>query len=902
VLLPLLISCIVATLLLSAKAERVSAHAAYDSSSPAPGDVLATAPVEISVSFTERPDRSYSRLELYDEQGNLVSGTELVDGGDDYTMLLKVPPDLPNGTYSVLWRTLSMDDGHSTQNYFAFTIGSEADIVTVVPPSSSLDTGDAPQWAKTVSRWLALIGLSLLLAVWPIWTIVIRPALRPVWHEAPQAIRRIQQFAAIAFGAAILGTIVALGVQALTLTEGSILERIVNTLGQTRYGRLTLFRLGAFLALGLILSTCAWWFRQRRKVEASLAWVATLVLPIPFSLIAHASAQTSGRTFAVAADYLHLLGFGVWFGGLAMLVAILIPIARGTSVDDRRAVLSIALPRFSIIALTSWGVLALTGFYSGWLQVGNLTALRTTDYGQALIVKLALIAVVLVIAAFNLFVVSKRIARGDRPIWHRRLTWLVSSEFALILVALLAVGQMTSLQPARDQLVEEAQQVSIPFDLGGRDARLLIAPGTTGVNHLRLEVGGESIPTSTQMLLRVTMPGREDLGTKEIQLSRVTGNAFEHHGSEFSISGEWQITLIERISGAAPVNAETMFTISDTRAGVDVPGNPWRFETLGGTTGLLLLVFGIAGLVVAWFARTAQMRKESGGLAAAAIALGVVLLLQARIDPILANTRGGSAIDPTDVAAIQRGEEIYVNACLSCHGADLRGDGPAGAGMQPPPADFTAEHTKVHSDSDLVYWVKNGKQGTGMPGFGNSLSDQEILDVLSYIKAQQEADTATPTTPDPAACTAEPLTIDSLKGRIGGSFPGAGEPVVASDPSVAPEVQSAVLQVMEQFIACTNGADTMRRLALFSDRQLAMSFPNGVDAAFESAATAPAQPLPADQWISLAGSPAVSQLSDGRVMVVAQVTDPAATLGTPSTTLTLILVQQDGAWVIDEMR
>jgi copper transport protein len=630
----------------------VSAHAAYDSSQPKSGEVVSTAPTEITVRFTEHLDRSYSRLELFDQAGTEVSGTELVDGDDDFSMTLRLPPDMPNGTYSVLWRTLSSDDGHTAQNYFAFTIGSDADIATVVVPSESLSAGDAPQWAKTVSRWLALIGLAMLMAVWPLWNIVLRPALRPVWRSAPDALRRVHRFAIAAVVAAIVGTLIALLVQALTLDEGNALERVLNTLGQTRYGRLALFRLGLFLVLGLILSISPWWFRNRRKVESGLAWIVTILLPLPFSLIAHAFAQPSGRNVAIGADYLHLLGFGIWGGGLAMLMFVLLPVIRQSDAAQRRAVLSIALPRFSAIALISWAVLGLTGFYAGWLEVGNLTALRDTNYGKALIVKLAFLVVVLILAAYNLLVISRKINDGAGPIWSKRLRWTIGGELVFLLIAIIAVGQLTSLQPARDQIVEESNQVTVPFDLAGTNARLLIGPGTTGVNHFRLEVGGPELDTSVEMLLRLTMPAREDLGTKEITLSRVAGNAFEHHGSELSISGDWQLKLIERISGKAPLEAEAALTVSDVRTGVDVPGNPWRFETLGGITGLLLLVFGIGGLVLAWFAGRTPMRKESAGLAVAALALGIILLLQARIDPILANSRGGSAIDTSDLPSI----------------------------------------------------------------------------------------------------------------------------------------------------------------------------------------------------------------------------------------------------------
>jgi mono/diheme cytochrome c family protein len=139
---------------------------------------------------------------------------------------------------------------------------------------------------------------------------------------------------------------------------------------------------------------------------------------------------------------------------------------------------------------------------------------------------------------------------------------------------------------------------------------------------------------------------------------------------------------------------------------------------------------------------------ESAGIGVGALLLAAILLGQGRLDPILA--RGGAggegAINPDDLTAITRGEEVYASYCLSCHGAELRGDGPAAGGMQPPPADFAAPHTRAHDEATLIYWVRNGKQGTAMPAFRGKLSDEEIADVLSYIARQQrEMNAATPT-------------------------------------------------------------------------------------------------------------------------------------------------------------
>lgn len=729
----------------------VSAHAAIESSSPAASAVLDTAPSTITARFTEPLERSYSRMELYDRNGVRVEGTSLSEGTDAFTMVLTVPPDLANGTYSVLWRTLSEADGHSAQNFFAFTIGTNADIASVVSPGSGASNDAAPQWAKTLSRWAALAGIALLIASWPIWSTVVRPALGPVRAEGPAIARRMRRFVRIAVILAVFGSVLALLVQSLAILDGTILDKVISTLGQTRYGRLWLVRIGLIAVLGVVLAACGWWFMRRREVEGIVAWIAAAAVTVPFSLIAHASAQPAGRTVAVVADALHLAAASAWIGGLAILFTVLLPGLRSVTAEQRRRVLAIAIPRFSILALIAVATLGITGFYAGWLQVGNLSALTGTDYGRALIVKLGLLLAVLAIAAINLCVIERKLTRsaggGDASVWSRRLRWTIGGELVLVLLVLIAVGQITSLQPAQDVLVERSRQITVPYAADGGDSTLLVAPGIAGINHFRLEVDGGSLPSDTEALLRLTIPDRKSLGTKEIQLARVSGNTFDHHGSELSIAGDWTVTAIIRTFGATPIEAEQTVTIGTTVPDIDVPGDPWRFRTTGGVAGLVLILLGTAGIVIALAAgQSRRVRKETGGLGIAALLLGVVLLFQARIDPALANAADGDAIDPEDVAMVTRGEAIYGSACLSCHGLGMRGDGPAGSGMRPPPADFMQPHTMVHSEADLIYWVRNGKQGTGMPAFGDTLSAQEMLDVLSYIERRQQEMTA-PATP-----------------------------------------------------------------------------------------------------------------------------------------------------------
>ncbi|HYI25009.1 MAG TPA: CopD family protein, partial [Thermomicrobiales bacterium] len=691
-----------------------------------------------------------------------------------------------------------------------------------------------------------------------------------------------------------------------TLTDGTLLDRVVNTLGQTRYGHLWLARFGLIVGLGLVLSACGWWFTTRRQVEAVIAWVLSIAVTVPFALISHASAQPTGRTVAMAADAVHLYATSVWAGGLAMLLFVLYPGLRRMTAGTRSDVVAGLIPRFSTLALIAIAAISLTGFYAGWLQVGNLAALTDTAYGKALLAKLILFAIILVLAAINLLVIDRRMRnRHVVPVWTRRLRWTIAGELVLVVLLLLAVGQMTSLQPARDVMVERSRQVTIEVETDPATT-LLLAPGIAGVNHFRLEVSGPALPTDVEALLRLTIPANDDLGTREIQLSRVSGNAFEHHGNEIGIAADWEITVILREPGKAPVQGLTMVAIGTTSPDVDVPGQPWRFQTLGGLTGLALILGGFAALVVALRAQHDRTRKESAGLGGAAILVGVILLVQARIDPVLANIAGERAIDPTDVAMVERGEDIYVAQCLACHGVELRGDGPASAGMDPPPADFSAPHTMAHGAGDLVYWVRNGKQGTAMPGFGNTLSDQGIRDVLSYIAAEQDAMSESGvTTADPATCTVDPLAMDDLAVLAGTGAIAPEVTIDATGEGVEDAVAGDIELTVRQLLACTNGMDTWRRLALFTDEALAVTFADGVPAGFaESAATG--APLPMDQWLALIDIRDVSRLDDGRVVATIEISDPSGQFQLPGAATSsgtiearVIFAGQDGAWLID---
>ena len=98
-----------------------------------------------------------------------------------------------------------------------------------------------------------------------------------------------------------------------------------------------------------------------------------------------------------------------------------------------------------------------------------------------------------------------------------------------------------------------------------------------------------------------------------------------------------------------------------------------------------------------------------------------------------------------DVAPVEQGKQLYLSNCAACHG--IQGEGtpnwqvPLPDGRYLPPPHDSKGHTWHHPDGLLFRYVKEGGAAlnipgfvSGMPAFGDDLSDQEIRAVLGHIK------------------------------------------------------------------------------------------------------------------------------------------------------------------------
>jgi mono/diheme cytochrome c family protein len=90
-----------------------------------------------------------------------------------------------------------------------------------------------------------------------------------------------------------------------------------------------------------------------------------------------------------------------------------------------------------------------------------------------------------------------------------------------------------------------------------------------------------------------------------------------------------------------------------------------------------------------------------------------------------------------DQAAIDAGKTIFTDTCETCHGTAGLGDGPAGASLDPHPANLQTA-SKDASEAYLFWVVNEGGAAAGrsasMASYKGVLTEDEIWKVLAYVK------------------------------------------------------------------------------------------------------------------------------------------------------------------------
>ncbi|MER5629307.1 copper resistance CopC/CopD family protein [Streptomyces nitrosporeus] len=388
-----------------AGATPASAHAALTGSDPQDGAVVATAPQEVTLTFSEQIAMGDDSIRVLDPEGKRADtgGPRDLSAGGPIRYAVSLHGGLPEGTYTVAWQAVSADS-HPVAGAFTFSIGAPSETEVALPSAGY--GGGLVGTVYGIARYAAYAGF-VLLAGGSAFVLA-------CWRRGAGA-RPLQRLVVQGWLTLTVSTLVMLFLRNPYTGSGKLsdafdlagLQAALDTKpGAALVSRLLLLGASA-LFVAVLFGTYA--KREDGKEKQDLTFglaVGGVVVAIgiagTWALAEHASTGIQPG-IAMPVDVAHLLAVAAWLGGLA---ALLVALYRTPDLTAD------AVRRFSRVAFGSVAVLVATGLYQSWRQVGSWSALTGTRYGQLLLVKVALVVVLLGVAWFSRRWTGRLVAGG----------------------------------------------------------------------------------------------------------------------------------------------------------------------------------------------------------------------------------------------------------------------------------------------------------------------------------------------------------------------------------------------------------------------------------------------------------------------------------------------------------
>ncbi|MCI4082499.1 copper resistance protein CopC [Streptomyces sp. MMS21 TC-5] len=394
--LALVLAALLATLFTAAAP--ATAHAALTASDPTDGAVVATAPAQVTLSFSEQVAMGDDSIRVLDPQGRRVDTGELRDmcSGNTVRYGTALHSGLPNGTYTVAWQAVSADS-HPISGAFTFSIGAPSATEVSLPTTTA---GGGPVGiAYGIARYAAYAGFTVLVGG--------AAFILLCWRRGA-AQRPLQKLVVRAWVTLTAATLAMLVLRTPYTGSGRFADVFdldgLRAVLETKTGASLVSRLLLLGAAALFVAVLFGVYARRMQDATSeeedkdtgdltfgLAIGGAVVaggIAATWALSEHASTGIQPG-LAMPADFLHMLAVATWLGGLS---ALLVALHKVPGIERS------AVRRFSGVAFVSVVVLAVTGVYQAWRQTGSWSALTGTEYGRLLLLKVALVAVLLGVA------------------------------------------------------------------------------------------------------------------------------------------------------------------------------------------------------------------------------------------------------------------------------------------------------------------------------------------------------------------------------------------------------------------------------------------------------------------------------------------------------------------------
>jgi copper transport protein len=540
------------------------AHAALLRTVPDASATVNRAPAQVLLTYSEAVEPRFAIVSVTDASGSQQTSAPPHRSPSDPDTLVVPLKHVPEGWYLVYWRVISVD-GHPVRGAFTYAVGpNPGPAPEFVIPSIS-ETAATPR--LLVARWVTFLSVMAAIGIYVLRMLIARPVVRRVRGSRLRAL-------SIAFAVASALGLVAIPMYVFTATAEFAIRSVFALSALTPLVRASAFGRGYLdlelcFALFVAAAAVSIWLdrpdRSRRSIAellalggALLAAAASLIVP---GLAGHA-AQTSPRGASVAFDWLHLVSGAVWVGGLLGLLVLWWSLPAGRRV----AGLAVCVPRFSNVAFASVLVLIGSGIGASLVHLPTLGSLWQTSYGKALVVKIAVLAAALLLAALNLLRTKPRLAAYERrqelgkpaALLLRR---LVSGEAVLVAGAVFVAAVLSSLAPPSKALAEVGKAaahvgpgpVTSVVDSAGYRLAFHIDPNRAAVpSSFAVEITRHGKPLQDADVTATFAMLDMEMGQQAYHLGETRPGLYQHSAPALVMVGHWGLSFEVQPKGKQP--------------------------------------------------------------------------------------------------------------------------------------------------------------------------------------------------------------------------------------------------------------------------------------------------------------------------------------------------------------
>jgi copper transport protein len=601
------------TIIIQLSAPVAYGHAIPSTYSIEPNSILnrGPAPSQLVISFSERPDPEISYIHVVNSENERIDNDDFtITGlnGRQATVALDKTKLEEDGVYTVSWRAMSLDDGHIAQGSYVFGVGNvlpddvgnqQAQAQEVTYVTSTVDA--LLRWPVIVSQAAIVGGI--------IAYFVLQRSLFNSSNDANQFSLDLTLFAKKRFVLILIGGALSIAIsgtalvflqasnldtaggsdQYLSTVRSLIFDSPAGTVWTLRVATSTIIIALALMYLVQVKKKTTTLHRRSTSAILLAILVAGATSIFSNSMLSHNSAVTFLPSLAVFSDWLHFMAVSAWVGGLFYFSAVLLFAIKSDNAGNTAYNLSLILPRFSLLATASLGIIGVAGVYMAWIHLQTLDSLFYTQYGINLIIKLSAALPMILLGAYHQVKVHKNIVLlasiGSKKKGSTSPSNTISntangivSKFSktvkiesLIGIAVLFAASLLTITSPPSQMHQQQQAGTTPnagmetvtpgfsqeVTISGVDTTFEITPFHAGFNTFTVtlrDTAGSSPQNINAVFLRFTNPEAR-IGPIVATLNKTDDSGrYSAIGGYLSQTGNWTIDLIVQRIGAYDLN------------------------------------------------------------------------------------------------------------------------------------------------------------------------------------------------------------------------------------------------------------------------------------------------------------------------------------------------------------